>query len=152
MKKQDVLFLCTGNSARSIMAEALLRHYAADRFTVYSAGLAPKGINPYTIRIMNEMGIDVSEYQSEEVRKYMGMGHFRYVVTVCSHADAYCPTPLWATSGEKLHWPFEDPAAAIGSDDEIMAKFRDIRDQIDVKIRDWLKELGIAQQTGTPNA
>lgn len=139
MAKQNVLFLCTGNSARSQMAEAYLRQYAGHRFEVYSAGLEPKGVNPYTIRVMQEAGIDISDQQSEGVKDYMGRIPFRYVITVCSHADANCPAPLWHL-GEKLHWPFEDPAAATGTDDEIMATFRDVRGQIEAQIQEWSKQ------------
>lgn len=135
--EKNVLFLCTGNSARSIMAEALLRKHAGDRFKVYSAGLEPKGVNPYTVRAMREIGVDVSDYLSENVKDYMGRMPYRYVITVCSHADAACPTPLWAL-GDKLHWPFDDPAAAQGSDDEKLAEFRRVRDQIDQQVQAWL--------------
>lgn len=139
MTKAKVLFLCTGNSARSQMAEAFLRKYAGDRFDVYSAGLDPKGINPYTVRILEEIGINIDDHTSDSVRTYMGRDNFRYVITVCAHADQNCPTPLWHL-GEKLHWPFDDPASATGSDDEIMVKFREVRDQIDAKIKTWVRQ------------
>ena len=140
MTQQNVLFLCTGNSARSQMAEAFLRKYAGDRFGVYSAGLDPKGINPYTIHVMDEIGIDIRAQTSDPIKTYMGRMNFRYVITVCTNADANCPTPLWHL-GEKLHWPFADPAAATGSDDEILAKFREVRDQIEVQIKAWVNML-----------
>jgi arsenate reductase len=133
-----VLFLCTGNSARSIMAEALLRHYAPDQFEVYSAGLEPKGINPYTIRVMNEIGLDVSGGRSKDVMEFLGKVHMGYVITVCSNAEARCP--IFPFSTQRLHWPFEDPAAFEGSDDEKLAKFREVRDLIDERIRAWLAE------------
>lgn len=95
------MFLCTGNSARSQMAEAFLRHYAGDRYQVYSAGLEPRGINPYTIRAMDETEIDIRSQTSDPIKKYMGQMHFRYVITLCGDADANCPTPLWHL-GEKL--------------------------------------------------
>jgi len=141
MAKSNVLFLCTGNSARSQIAEALLRHHAGDRFEVFSAGLEPKGINPYTIRVMDEVGIDVRGQKSESVSLYMARMFYRYIITVCSDADKSCPQALWVAGGTKLHWPFDDPAAATGDDEEIMATFRDIRDQIDAKIKVWLGEL-----------
>jgi len=141
MIKPNVLFLCTGNSARSQIAEALLRKYAGDDFEVYSAGLEPKGINPYTIHVMDEAGIDVRSHTSDPIKKYMGQMHFRYVITVCSHADAQSPTPLWHL-GEKLHWPFDDPATVEGTDEAKMARFREVRDQIDTQIQSWVKELG----------
>lgn len=139
-KKDNVLFLCTGNSARSQMAEAFLRYYANETFNVYSAGLNPQGINPYTVRIMDEIGIDIRHQTSESVKDYMGKMHFKYVITVCSHADQNCPTPLWAY-GIKLHFPFDDPAATIGTDDQIMSKFREVRNQIQAKIQEWLKNV-----------
>ncbi|MDX1995653.1 MAG: arsenate reductase ArsC [bacterium] len=142
-----VLFLCTGNSARSQMAEGFLRAYAGDRFDVYSAGLDPKGIHPYTIRVMDEVGIDLRSHTSNPIKDYMGKMHFRYVITVCSHADESCPTPLWHL-GEKLHWPFDDPAALQGTDAEKLAKFREVREQISAQTKHWLEELDSARQTG----
>jgi len=144
MAKSNVLFLCTGNSARSQMAEAFLRQYAGDRFEALSAGLEPKGINPYTIRVMDEAGIDIRDQKSESTSDYMGRMFYRYVITVCSHADENCPQALWAQAGTKLHWPFEDPAAATGSDEAIMTKFREVRDQIEAKIKTWVSELETA--------
>ncbi|MEZ4668274.1 MAG: arsenate reductase ArsC [Anaerolineae bacterium] len=141
--KKRVLFLCTGNSARSQMAEALLRHYAGDIFEVYSAGLEPKGINPFSIRAMDEVGIDIRGQRSKDTTEYMGRVLFHYVITVCGNADKSCPQALWDQWGQKIHWPFEDPAAATGTDDEIMATFRTVRDQIDGRIKAWLKELEV---------
>ena len=140
MSKSQVLFLCTGNSARSQMAEAFLRQYAGDRFDVQSAGLEPKGINPFTIKVMEEVGINLSGHRSKSLREFMGQTYPLYVITVCSDADAACPRPLWS-HGEKLHWPFEDPAAFQGSEEEKLAYFRQVRDQIDRQIRDWLAKL-----------
>jgi arsenate reductase len=138
MPKPRVLFLCTGNSARSIMAEALLRHYASDQFEVYSAGLEPKGINPYTVRVMNELGLDVSGRRSTDVMEYLGKVHMGYVITVCSNAEERCPIFPFGT--QRLHWPFEDPAACEGPDDETLAKFREVRNLIDDRIYAWLGE------------
>jgi arsenate reductase len=143
--KPQVLFLCTGNSARSQMAEAFLKRYAGDTFDVQSAGLEPKGINPCTVRVMAEVGYDMSGHRSKSLREFMGHTHSRYVITVCGHADAYCPQGLWS-SGQKLHWPFDDPAAFVGSDEEKLAQFRLIRDQIDQKILAWLKEIEVTPQ------
>ncbi len=143
MAKPRVLFLCTGNSARSQMGEAFLRHYAGDRFEVFSAGLEPKGINPYTIRVMDEVGIDIRDHTSDSVRKYMGYMHFAYAITVCAHADQNCPHALWL-QGLKLHWPFEDPAAVEGSDADKLAKFRAVRDQIAAKVQSWVAEMETA--------
>lgn len=96
--KDKVLFLCTGNSARSQMAEALLRHYAGDQFEVHSGGIEPKGVNPYAIRAMDEVGIDIRGQRSKGTKEFMGQVFFRYLITVCGHADANCPQALWAQS------------------------------------------------------
>ena len=92
MNKIRVLFLCTGNSARSQMAEAFLRSYAGDRYEAYSAGLEPKEIHPLTKKVMDEIGIDISGQNSKSLKDYMGRLHFGYLITVCSQADANCPT------------------------------------------------------------
>lgn len=145
-QKPNVLFLCTGNSARSQMAEAFLRQAGGDLFDVYSAGLEPKGINPYTIQVMDEVGIDIRGQTSDSLRKYMGYIHFTYAITVCSHADQNCPHALWSR-GTKLHWPFEDPAAYTGSEEATLAKFREVRDQIAARIQSWLQEPELASQS-----
>jgi arsenate reductase (thioredoxin) len=144
--KPRVLFLCTGNSARSQMAEGLLRHYAGDHFEVYSAGLEPKGINPYSVRVMDELGIDIRSQQSKFVGIYLGRMIFGYVITVCSNAEANCP--IFPGYTVRIHWPFDDPAATAGSDDEIMTKFRQVRDQIAAQIQSWLAEQGITPTPG----
>jgi arsenate reductase len=141
MAKQRVLFLCTGNSARSQMGEALLRHYAGEQFEVHSAGLEPKGINPFTIRVMDEVGIDIRGQHSKSTREYMGRMFFHYLITVCSDADNNCPQALWAQGGKKLHWPFDDPAAVEDTDEEKLSKFREVRDQIAAKVQRWVAEL-----------
>ena len=137
MDKNRVLFLCTGNSARSQMAEAFLRHYAGDRFEAYSAGLEPKGINPFTVRVMEEIGIPLTGQYSKDVREYMGQLHFGYLITVCANAEERCPTTFPGV-GQRLHWAFDDPAAVEGTDEDKLAKFREVRDQIDRRIREWL--------------
>jgi arsenate reductase len=139
MDKNRVLFLCTGNSARSQMAEAFLRHYAGDRFEAYSAGLEPKGLHPFTVRVMEEIGIPLTGQYSKDVREYMGKLHFGYLITVCANAEERCPTTIPGVS-QRLHWAFDDPAAVEGSDEERLAKFRAVRDQIDRRIRAWLAE------------
>jgi len=137
--KKRVLFLCTGNSARSQIAEAFLRHYAGDYFEVYSAGLEPKGINPFSIRVMSEVGIDISGQKSKSVSEYLGKVLIQTLITVCDDAEKNCPTG-WPGITKKLHWTFEDPAAFIGSEDEKISKFREIRDPIDQKIQSWIDE------------
>ena len=143
--KPKVLFLCTGNSARSHIGEALLRTYAGDYFEVHSAGLEPKGLNPYTIRVMTEMGIDMSGHRSKDVTEYLGKTSFRYLIIVCAHAEQSCPTTFLGAL-QRLSWPFDDPAAADGTDEQILAKFREVRDQMDERIRTWLAGQGIAVQ------
>jgi arsenate reductase len=137
MNKVKVLFMCTGNSARSQIAESLLRKYAGDKFDVYSAGLEPKGINPYTKQVMQEIGITLEGHYEKHVREYMGKLNFGFLITVCSDAEEKCPATFPGVS-HRLHWSFEDPAAFIGSDKEKLQKFRDVRERIDQKIKDWL--------------
>ncbi len=139
MSKAKVLFLCTGNSARSQMAEAFLRKYGGEQFDAYSAGLEPKGINPYTNRVMEEVGVSLSGQYSKHVKEYMGKVHFGYLITVCSEAEENCPTAFPSVS-QRIHWSFEDPAVFAGSDDERLAKFRQVRDQIEQRIKEWLAE------------
>jgi arsenate reductase len=141
MAKPRVLFLCTGNSARSQMAEAYLRKYAGDRFDVYSAGLEPKGIHPYTLQVMEERGIDLSQHSSKDLGQFLGKVNFAYLITVCDHAAERCP--IFPGAGIRLHWSFEDPAAYVGAPDEKLVKFRQVRDQIDARIRAWLVTIGI---------
>jgi arsenate reductase len=142
--KTNVLFLCTGNSARSQMAEAFLRRYAGDRFQVYSAGLEPKGINPYTVRVMEEIGFPFDGHYSKPLAEYMGKLDLGYLITVCGDADARCPR-VFPGMGQRLHWGFEDPAAFVGSEEETLARFREVRDQIDKRVRGWLAELSVTE-------
>lgn len=125
--KPSVLFLCTGNSARSQMAEGYLRHVAGERFEALSAGIAPKGLHPLAIEAMQELGIDISGQQSKDVSALLGQ-RIPYVVTVCDHAKERCP--IFPGSYKQLHWSLEDPAAARGTQDEQLAVFRRVRDQI----------------------
>jgi arsenate reductase len=140
MSKAKVLFLCTGNSARSQMAEAFLRKYGGERFEVYSAGLEPKGINPNTERVMEEVGINLSGQHSKHVKEYMGKVHFGYLITMCDEAEESCPT-TFPGIGQRLHWSFEDPSAFTGSEDEKLAKFREVRNQMEQHIKTWLAEV-----------
>jgi len=128
MEKKNLIIICTGNSARSQMAEAFFRKYAGHQYNIYSAGLDAHGINPYTIRIMEEAGYDLSSHTSKNLSEYYGTIPFDTVITVCSNAEKNCPTIPGVKN--KIHWPFEDPAAATGSDEEIMRKFRKVRNQI----------------------
>jgi arsenate reductase len=143
MAKTKVLFLCTGNSARSLMAEAFLRKLAADRFEAFSAGLEPKGINPFTCQVMEEVGIDLAGLRSKDVTEYLGKVNFGYLITVCDHAEKNCPTTFLGVSN-RLHWSLEDPAAFQGSDEQTLAKFRQVRDDIDRRMQAWLASQPIA--------
>jgi arsenate reductase (thioredoxin) len=136
-QQTNVLFLCTGNSARSQMAEAFLRKLAGDRFQAHSAGLEPKGINPMTIQVMEEIGYSMAEHSSKGVGVYLGKAHFSYLITVCDNAEKNCPS-IWPGVTKHLHWSFEDPAAFEGSESEKLAKFREVRDQIEQKIKEWI--------------
>ena len=146
MEKQRVLFLCTGNSCRSQMAEAFLRTYASQYFEAYSAGLEPKPINPYTIQVMEEIGFDLSGQTSKNVSVYLGKVLFKYLITVCDEAEKNCPS-TWPGINTRLHWSFEDPAKFEGSIEGKMAKFREVREQIQAKISTWLEEQNIPLQS-----
>ncbi|HUI89391.1 MAG TPA: arsenate reductase ArsC [Anaerolineales bacterium] len=139
MDKQKVLFLCTGNSARSQMAEAFLRKHGGEHFEAHSAGLEPKGLNPLTVQVMNEVGIDVSSQESKGVDVYLGKVLFQYLITVCDEADKNCPT-TWPGVNKRMHWSFEDPAKVEGPEAEKLAKFREVRDLIEKKIKSWAAE------------
>jgi len=115
MSKIRVLFLCTGNSARSIIGAALLKQMAGDQFDVFSAGTHPKGINPYTVRALNAAHIDISDERSKNVSEFAGQS-FDYVITVCDSAAEECP--VFPGDPERIHWSFVDPAAVEGTDDE----------------------------------
>ena len=141
MSKPRVLFLCTGNSARSQMAEAWLRHYAGDHYEVHSAGLEPKGINPYTIQVMEECGLDLSGQRSKALAEYLGKVNFGYLITVCGNAEKNCP--IFPGISQRMHWPFDDPADFEGINAEKLARFRQVRDEIETRIIAWLRELGI---------
>ncbi|HWB00790.1 MAG TPA: arsenate reductase ArsC [Pirellulales bacterium] len=138
MSKPKVLFLCTGNSARSQMGEALLRHKAGDRFEAHSAGLEPKGVNPLTVRVLDEIGIDTSSLRSKGVEEYLGRLPVQYLFVVCNDADQRCPA-IWPGVSQRFAWPFEDPAACEGTEAEKLAKFRRVRDQISDKLDAWLE-------------
>jgi len=139
MNKPRVLFLCTGNSARSQMAEAFLRSYAGDRFEVHSAGVEPRGhILPEILTVMNEIGVDMSGQKSKGVSEYLGKVHFAHVITVCGDAEKNCPA-IFLNMGNHEHWPFDDPAKFEGSDSERLNFTRGVRDQIASRIREWLK-------------
>ena len=136
---QRILFLCTGNSARSQMAEAFLRKYGGDQFEAHSAGLEPKGLNPLTVQVMQEVGIDISQQYSKGVGEYLGKVLFQMLITVCDDAEKNCPS-VWPGISKREHWSFEDPAAFQGTNDAKLAKFRAVRDQIEARIKTWVRE------------
>ena len=135
--KRKVLFLCTGNSCRSQMAEGFLRHLAGDRFEVYSAGVKPTEVNPLAIHVMDELSIDISNQKSKSVEGLLGQT-FDYVVTVCSNAERSCP--VFPGEYKKIHWDLDDPADAKGTREEKIKVFKDIRDQIKGLIISFLKK------------
>jgi arsenate reductase len=134
--KKRVLILCTGNSARSQMAEGLIRHEAGDVFDVFSAGTHPAHVRVEAISVMNEIGIDISTHRSKSVDEFVGQP-FDYVITVCDHANEVCPV---FPGTKRLHWSFADPAAVQGSEKIRTFAFREIRNQIHARIMVFLRE------------
>src|ERR671910_1588418 len=131
MERIKVLFLCTHNSARSQMVEGLLRHLAGDRFEVMSAGTEATSVRPEATRAMAELGVDISGQSSKALERYLGET-FDYVVTVCDDANETCP--VFPGARRRLHWSFEDPAQATGSEEERRRVFQSVRDQIRERI------------------
>ena len=133
--KQRVLILCTGNSARSQMAEGLLRHDAGERFEVFSAGVAPSAVRPLAVKAMQELGIDISHQRSKSVDEFIGQ-EFDSVITVCDHANEQCP--VFPGKTKRIHWSFDDPATASGDEAAQLAVFRRVRDEIRERLREWI--------------
>ncbi len=137
-----VLFVCTGNSARSQMAEGFARHFGQGRVEAHSAGIEPSRLNPFAVTVMREKGIDISGQHSKafdwDLARQMDV-----VVTVCGHANESCP--VLPAEVRRLHWPLEDPASAEGSPEAILATFRDVRDQIEVRVRELVRDLSTAR-------
>jgi arsenate reductase len=131
-----VLILCTHNSSRSQMAEGLLREMAGEQIEVFSAGTEPSRVNPLAIKAMEERGIDISGHRSKHLNEYLGQP-FDYVITVCDDAAESCP--LFPGKAERIHWSFPDPSAATGSEEERLAIFRKVRDDIETQLRGWLE-------------
>lgn len=138
MEKIRVLILCTGNSARSQMAEGFLKHLGADRFEVYSAGTHPSTLNPYAVLAMADIGIDIREQYSKSLNEFLQQ-EFDYVITVCDHAAEVCP--LFPGPAHRIHWSFPDPAAVAGDHQEKLATFVQVRDAIKDRFEHWLAEL-----------
>jgi arsenate reductase (thioredoxin) len=135
MTKRRVLFLCTHNSARSQMAEGFLRHLAGDRFEVESAGTEQTRVNPLAVTAMAEVGVDLSGHRSKTLDRFLDQP-WDHVITVCDHAKERCP--VFPRSAHRLHWGFEDPSGATGTEEERLAVFRRIRNEIGTRIQGWL--------------
>jgi len=127
-----VLILCTGNSARSQMAEGLLRHDAGDTYEVFSAGTKPTLVRPEAIQVMREVGIDISGHRSKSVDEFEGQ-NFEYVITVCNNAKESCP--IFPAKTKRIHWSIDDPAAVQGSEEERLAAFRLSRDELRARLK-----------------
>ena len=134
-KKRRVLILCTGNSARSQMAEGLLRHFAGEEFEVESAGVEPSSVRPQAIEAMREIGIDIRSHRSKSVDEFSGQ-EFDYVITVCDNARERCP--VFPAQANRIHWSFDDPAAAEGDEASRLALFRRVRDEIAARLREFI--------------
>lgn len=139
MTKTRVLILCTANSARSQMAEGLLRHLAGDRMEVYSAGSQPSVVNPYAIRAMQARGIDIRGHRSKHLNEYLSEP-FDYVITVCDNAAETCP--VFSGKAERIHWSFPDPAAVTGEDAAVLASFIRVRSDLEAAFKRWVTDVG----------
>jgi arsenate reductase (thioredoxin) len=131
------MFLCTGNSCRSQMAEGWLRHLGGDRYEALSAGTRPQGVNPLAVRVMAEAGVDISGQRSKSVDDLLGE-HLDLLVTVCGGARESCPV-FGGQVKERRHWPFDDPAEAQGSEEEVLGVFRRVRDEIRRAVEQFLR-------------
>jgi arsenate reductase (thioredoxin) len=141
VSRPRVLVLCTHNSARSQMAEGLLRALAPERFDVASAGTEATRVHPLAIRVMSELGIDLSGHSSKTLDRFLAEP-WDYVITVCDSANERCP--IFPGRATRLHWSFEDPSAAVGTEDDRVAVFRRVRDAIAARLRGWLAERSAA--------
>jgi arsenate reductase (thioredoxin) len=134
----NVLFISSGNSVRSQMAEAFLRELAGGMFEPSSAGSEAKPIDPMTVAVMAERGIDVGAQRSKTLHEYIGLAHFDYIVTVCDRYERACPA--FPGKGTREYWPFADPTMVEGGDEVRLARFREVRDQIEARVRLWLEK------------
>ena len=151
--RKNILILCTRNSARSQIAEGILRKYVGDRFHVYSAGLTPEPIHPMVEPVMREIGIEISGQRSKSVQEYLGKITAHYLIVVCENAERNCPK-MFPGLGERLFWPFDDPAAVEGTGEVQLEAFRRVRDQIDARLASgyavWMKMKSLSKDN--PNA
>lgn len=144
MNSRKVLFLCTGNSCRSQMAEGWLRHYAGDRAHAFSAGTKPSAVNPMAVAVMRERGVDISGHSSKHVDD-LAKEDFLFVITVCDAAREACP--VFPGALYQLHWSFEDPAAASGTEEEKLKVFRRVRDEIEERVRSFAAREGLTSRS-----
>ena len=135
-KKIKVIFICTGNSCRSQMAEGLLRYLADDRFEVFSAGIHPSRVHPMSIRVMKELGINISTHTSDPLDKYLGHG-IDYVITLCDIAREFCPT--FPGGAKKIHWSIDDPFRSWKNDHKIVGRYRKTRDEIQQRLEQLIE-------------
>ena len=138
MEKKVIYFLCTGNSCRSQIADGFMSALGGDRYEVKSAGLEAHGLNPRAVKIMAEAGIDISKNSSDVIDPAI-LNSANYIITLCGHADEHCPI-VQNKEAIKWHWGFDDPAKATGTEDEILAQFREVRDAIKARIEQFLRD------------
>lgn len=146
-KNMTILFLCTGNSCRSQMAEGFAKYYATlynQPIEIHSAGIEAHGLNPRAVQVMEEVDVSIRNQTSDIVTLSL-LGQADLVITLCGHADENCPT--LPPRVEKIHWGFDDPAKATGSEEEILAKFREVRDAIDAKMKWLIQQLSNASRS-----
>jgi arsenate reductase len=144
--KPYVLFLCTHNAARSQLAEALCRRYTGDRFEVASAGLAPTDVHRFTQRVLREIGLDPSGLWAKDLKSFLGRVLVTYAIIVCDKVERDCPR-LYPFALQTLYWPFDDPTQAAGTLEQCLKTFRAVRDQIDARVRTWLRQQDAAEAT-----
>ena len=142
MTVNKILFVCTGNSARSQMAEGFARAYGKEKVEAFSAGMEPRELNPFTVEVMLERGIDISHHRSKAFSEELASA-MDYVITVCGNAEERCP--LLPPEVRGLHWPLEDPAQTEGTPQEIRETFRKCRDEIEVRVQHLLVDIGVRQ-------
>lgn len=135
--RQSVLVLCTGNSCRSQMAEGFLRKYHGNQYDVHSAGTLPKDeVHPLAVRVMSEIGIDISSHRPKDVTQFLGKLPLTHLLIVCDRANDSCPR-VWPGSISRTYMPFDDPAHATGTEEQVLEVFRRVRDEIDSAMREW---------------
>ena len=135
---KKVLFLSSADSVRAQMAVGFVRTLAGDAFDAFSAGTAPHDVHPLAVAVMAELGIDIAEQRSKSVQEFMGTTRFEFLITVCDRAEKDCP--MFPGVGAREYWPFDDPEKVEGSPAERLAAFRDVRDEIEARVRRWLVE------------